>query len=74
MKYTVSRRVIVGQTTDGPLMNIEFDEISKEDLLIRLLAEPDLAYYARDDQDNVSFYRGWELLAFNNSAVNSWAK
>lgn len=74
MKYRISRRVVVAETTDGPLMNLEFIEVSAEELMLKLLEDPDLAYYSTDADNVVRFYRGLELLAVNHRAVNLWNK
>jgi hypothetical protein len=67
MKYTTSRRIIVAQTNDGPLMDIVFDEVTQEELMLALLKNPDLTYYATDDSGNVSFYSQGKLYAENIS-------
>jgi hypothetical protein len=69
-KYTVSRRVIVAQTTDGPLMDIVFDELTEHELLLALLKDPAMTYYAKLDDGTVNFYSQGELYAVNNQRVN----
>ena len=66
-KYKTSRRVIVAQTTDGPLMDIVFDEVTEQELMLALIKNPDLTYYATDDQGTVSFYSQGKLYAQNIS-------
>jgi len=69
-KYTVSRRVVVAQTTDGPLMDIVFDELTEQELLLALLKDPMMTYYAKLDSGVVNFYSQGQLYAVNNQRVN----
>lgn len=69
--YKVSRRVVVAETTDGPLMDIVFDELSKEQLLLALIKNPNLTYYATLDDGTVNFYSQGQLYAVNNCRVQS---
>jgi hypothetical protein len=69
--YKVSRRVIVAQTTDGPLMDIVFDELTQEELMLALIKNPDLTYYATLDSGVVEFYSQGELYAVNNQRIQN---
>jgi len=70
-KYKVSRRVVVAETNDGPLMDIVFDELTEEELLLALLKNPSLTYYATLDDGTVNFYSQGRLYAQNNQRVAS---
>jgi hypothetical protein len=70
-KYRVSRRVVVAQTTDGPLMDIVFDELTEQELLLALIKNPDLTYYAELPDGTVNFYSNGMLYAVNNQRVKT---
>ena len=67
IKYKTSRRIIVAQTTDGPLIDIVFDEVTEQELMLALIKNPDLTYYATDQAGTVSFYSQGKLYAQNIS-------
>jgi len=68
-KYRVSRRIVRAQTTDGPLMDIVFDELSEEEILLALIKDPDLTYYVTMPDGVVEFYSRGELYARNNQRI-----
>ena len=70
-KYKTSRRIVVAQTTDGPLMDIVFDELTEAELLLALLKNPNLTYYATQPDGSVKFYSQGQLYAVNNLRVKT---
>ena len=70
-KYRVSRRVVVAETTDGPLLDIVFDELTEEEILLALLKNPDLTYYVTLESGVVEFYSRGQLYARNNQRIEN---